>query len=46
MLLFSIITEHRWAKDELSLEGDAGKVCIYELIWDKKNDVSQGVKLL
>lgn len=46
MLLFSIITEHRCAKGELSLEGDVGKVFICELIWDKKNDVSQAVELL
>lgn len=46
MQLFHVITEHRWAKSELSLEGDVGKVCIYELIWDKKNVVSQAGELL
>lgn len=46
MLLLSIITEHRCAKSELSLEGDAGKAWIYELIWDKKNGVCQAGELL
>lgn len=46
MLLFSIIREHRSARGELSLEGDVGEVCIYELIWDKKNDVFQAGELL
>lgn len=46
MLLFGIITEHRYAKGELSLEGDVGQVCMYELIWEKKNDVSQAGEVL
>lgn len=46
MLLFSIITEHRCAKGELSLEGDVEKVYVYELIWDKQNVVSQAEELL
>lgn len=40
ILMFNIVTEHRYAESELSVEGDVGKVCIYELIWEKKNGIS------
>lgn len=40
MLMFNTVTEHRYAKSELSLGGGVGEVCIYELIWEKNNYIS------
>lgn len=41
MLMFSIVTGRRYARSELSLKGDVGKVRIYELIRKRKNDISR-----